>query len=169
MERYNTDKEDFTIRLAKRDDAALIIHYIKELAKFEGDLHEVTATKENLEIYMFDKGGAEALIAEFKNQPIGFAFFHFTFSTFIGKPGIALVDLYIEPKMRNYGYGRIMLAFLAQLTKERDCDRLEWWVHDWNYDAVRFYISCGAEMVKDIRIYRLTAGNFVNFAKNISE
>ncbi len=165
MDSYKTYKEDFTIRLADRSDAALIVHYIRELAKFEGELHEVTATKETLETYMFDKGGAEALIGEFENQPVGFAFFHMTFSTFLGKPGIALVDLYIEPEMRNRGYGATMLKRLAQITKERDCERLEWWVHDWNHDAVRFYKSYGAEMVKEIRIYRLASNSLDAFTE----
>lgn len=118
---------------------------------------------------MFDQRGAEALIGEFERRPVGFAFFHSTFSTFLGKPGIALVDLYIEPEMRNRGYGRAMLSFLAQLTRERDCERLEWWVHDWNDHAVRFYKSCGAEIVKDIRIYRLTGENLSDFGKEFQK
>lgn len=161
------DDTTFAIRLARREDAGLIVQYIRELADFEGDLDQVTATQEGLEEHMFDRGGAEALIGEWEGRPVGFAFFHGTFSTFLGRPGLALVDLYIRPEVRGRGFGRRMLAHLAGLAKERGCGRLEWWVHDWNEDAARFYRRCGAGMVRDIRVYRLDGGALDAFAEEV--
>lgn len=156
--------ERLDIRLATREDAELIMRCIRELAKFEGDLDKVVATEATLEKYMFDLSGAEALIGEPEGKPVGFALFHATFSTFLGRPGIKLEDLYIEPDVRGKGFGQEMLAYLARLTKKRGCERLEWWVHDWNEPAARFYRRCGAEMVQDIRVYRLAGDALDAFA-----
>ena len=167
MNNFKTNIPGFNIRLAVKSDARLIIRYIRELAAFEDQLDEVTATEESLEKYMFDLHGAETLIGEFNESPVGFAFFHQTFSTFNGKPGIALVDLYIEPEMRGRGFGKTMLTYLSKLTLERNCERLEWWLHDWNKEAERFYRKCGADMVKDIRIYRLCGKGLKDFSAQL--
>lgn len=156
---------DFTIRLAEKKDAPLIVKYIRDLAEYENELDEVSATSEILEKYMFDQNGAECLLGEYKGQPVGFAFFHNSFSTFIGKPGLALVDLYIEPHMRGQGFGKSMLSYLANIAKERDCGRLEWWVHDWNDSAAKHYKNWGATMVKDIRVYRMDGKTLDDFSK----
>lgn len=161
----NTNLPDFTIRLAEKKDAPLIVKYIRDLASYENELDYVTVTAEVLEKYMFDQCGAECLLGEFNGNPIGFAFFHNSFSTFLGKPGIALVDLYIEPEMRGRGYGKAMLSYLANITKERDCGRLEWWVHDWNESAAEHYRNWGAKMVKDIRVYRMDGSVLDEFSK----
>lgn len=100
--------DNFTIRLAHKEDAALIVKYIRDLATYENELDQVSVTPEILEEYMFDEEGAEALIGEYEGKPIGFAFFHSSFSTFLGKPGIALVDLYIEPHARGNGFGKLI-------------------------------------------------------------
>ncbi|QHI73934.1 GNAT family N-acetyltransferase [Aminipila terrae] len=160
-----TSLPDFIIRFAEKPDAPLIVKYIRDLASYENELEDVTVTPETLEKYMFDQKGAECLIGEFNGNPVGFAFFHNSFSTFLGKPGINLVDLYIEPDMRGRGYGKAMLSYLAKLTKERDCGRLEWWVHDWNESAAKHYLNWGAEMVKYIRVYRMDGQPLDKFSK----
>jgi len=132
---------------------------------YENELDQVSVTPENLEKYMFDQGGAEALIGEYKEQAVGFAFFHTSFSTFLGKPGIALVDLYIEPHARGNGFGKLMLSYLGGLTRERDCERLEWWCHDWNETAIDRYVNWGANMVDHIRVYRMADKNLETFSK----
>lgn len=161
----NTNLPDFTIRFAEKKDAPLVVKYIRDLASYEDELDDVSVTADVLEKYMFDQNGAECLLGEFHGKPIGFAFFHKSFSTFLGKPGIALVDLYIEPDMRGHGYGKAMLSFLASIAKERDCGRLEWWVHDWNESAAEHYRNWGAKMVKDIRVYRMDGSFLDEFSK----
>jgi Acetyltransferase (GNAT) family. len=145
----------FTIRFAERKDAALIVKYIRDLASFENELDQVTVTAETLEKNMFNENGAQAIIGEFEGAPVGFALFHQSFSTFLGQKGIALVDLYIEPNMRCLGFGKTMLAYLAGLTIERNCGRLEWWCHDWNAPAIARYKKWGAFPIDNIRVYRL--------------
>ncbi len=145
----------FSIRPAERKDAALIVKYIRELAAFENELDQVTVTAEDLETNMFDQNGAQAIIGEFHGTPVGFAFFHQSFSTFLGKKGITLVDLYIEPEVRNRGFGKAMMAYLSALAREQDCGRLEWWCHDWNATAIALYKKWGAFPIDNIRVYRL--------------
>ena len=157
---------DFQIRFAEKKDVRLIVKYIRDLAIYENELDEVSATPELLETYMFDNRGAEALIGEYKGAPVGFAFFHNSFSTFLGRPGIALVDLYIEPDMRGRGFGKAMLSRLADIANERNCGRLEWWVHDWNERVAAGYREWGAEMVKEIRIYRMDGAVLASFAED---
>lgn len=161
----NTNLLGFTIRFAEKKDASLIVKYIRDLAAYEDELDYVSVTIDTLEKYMFEQNGAECLLGEFNGNPIGFAFFHKSFSTFLGKPGIALVDLYIEPEMRGCGYGKAMLSYLANIAKERDCGRLEWWVHDWNESAAEHYRNWGAKMVKDIRVYRMDSSILDTFSK----
>lgn len=118
-------------------------------------MDQVTVTAEKLKRNMFDEKGAEAIIGEYQGNPVGFAFFHQSFSTFLGQKGISLVDLYIEPDMRGRGFGKSMLAYLAALTMERNCGRLEWWCHDWNTQAIAHYKKWGAFPIENIRVYRL--------------
>lgn len=159
-----TNIDGFCIRFAQKKDAGIVLQYIRDLASYENELDEVTCTPELLEKYMFDQGGAEALIGEYNGVSVGFAFFHKSFSTFLGKPGIALVDLYIEPNVRGNGFGKAMLSCLADIAEERECSRLEWWVHDWNEPTIKHYINWGAKMVKDIRIYRMDGKTLSSFA-----
>lgn len=165
MDSIETKTLDFQIRFAEKKDASLLVKYIRDLASYENELDQVTVTPNILEKYMFDQGGAEALIGEYKGEPIGFAFFHKSFSTFLGKPGIALVDLYIEPYARGNGFGKMMLSYLAHIAKERNCNRLEWWCHDWNTAAIERYVNWGAGMVKDIRVYRMDGKKLDDFSK----
>ncbi len=169
MQNIQNDIPCFTIRFATSDDSDLIVEYIRKLACFEGELDFVSVTGSNLKTYLFEKKGAEVIIGKYEDKPVGFALFHQTFSTFLGKPGIGLVDLYIETAMRNRGFGKAMLAFLAKLTIDRDCGRLEWWCHDWNEHAINLYRSWGALPLNNIRVYRLADTALASFAKEATD
>ena len=122
-----------------------MLRFIRELADYERLLHEVVATEDGLRTHLFgDKPAAEVVIAEAGGEPVGFALYFQTFSTFVGKPGIYLEDLYVRPERRGQGIGRRLLAHLAGLAIERGCGRLEWAVLDWNESAIRFYRALGA-------------------------
>lgn len=105
---------------------------------------------------LFHKRSAEVIIGEYDGNPVGFALFFHNFSTFLGKPGLYLEDLYIKPEMRGKGYGRTLLAFLADLALKRDCGRLEWWCLDWNKSSIDFYRSIGAIPMDEWTVYRMT-------------
>lgn len=155
----------FSIRFAKREDTELILKFIKELADYEKLLHEVTADKETLENSLFDKEMAEVIIGEYDGKAVGFALFFHNFSTFLGKAGIYLEDLYVRPEFRGRGFGKKLLSFLAELTVKRDCGRLEWWVLDWNKDSIDFYESLGAKAMDEWTVYRLTGSPLKNLAE----
>ena len=145
------------VREATVDDVPLILSFIRELAEYEKLSHEVVATEEGLRESLF--GGrryAEVLIAEQEGTPAGFALFFHNFSTFLGKPGIYLEDLYVKPEFRGAGIGKELLAHLARLAKGRDCGRLEWWVLDWNEPSIGFYEKLGAVPMDDWTVYRVT-------------
>ncbi len=165
MKYVETKIDNFRIRYAEKKDAQLIVDYIRDLAEFEGELEYVKVTKEILEENLFDKQEATVILGEYFNKPVGFALFHYTFSTFLGKRGIGLVDLYIEPEMRNRGFGKTMLSYLAKLTVENDCGRLEWWCHDWNDKAIKRYKKWGAVPIDNIRVYRMHENGLTEFAE----
>jgi GNAT superfamily N-acetyltransferase len=145
------------IRFATEDDIPLILSLIKELAEYERLSHEVSATEDVLRDSLF--GGrrvAETLLAYLGGEPAGFALFFHNFSTFLGKPGIYLEDLYVKPELRGAGVGRALLVRIARLAKERGCGRLEWWVLDWNEPAIGFYKTLDAVAMDDWTVYRLT-------------
>ncbi len=145
------------IRAATPADVALILQFIRELAEYEKLAHQVVATEADIRESLFGaRPAAECLIAESRGKPAGFALFFHNFSTFLGKPGLYLEDLYVKPELRGQGVGRKLLAHLAQLTLTRGCGRFEWAVLDWNAPAIRFYGSIGARMLDDWRINRLT-------------
>ncbi len=148
---------EFSIRNATRHDVPLILALIHELAEYEKLSHEVTATEEILRDSLFgERPAAEVLIGEFGGQPAAFALFFHNFSTFLGKPGIYLEDLYVRPEFRGRGLGKAMLSRLARLAKERGCGRLEWWVLEWNEPAIKFYESLDAIAMDDWTVYRIT-------------
>lgn len=130
---------DFRIRFAEKKDVPLILRFIKELAEYEKMLDEVKATEADLAKYLFERKNAEVILGEYQDQPVAFALFFHNFSTFLGKPGIYLEDLYVKPEMRGMGIGKAMLSFLAGLAVERDCGRLEWSCLDWNEPSIGFY------------------------------
>jgi len=160
-----TSNENLRLRHAERKDTELILWFIKELAKYEDEIDQVTATVEVLEKSLFDQNGAEVIIAEYEGKPVGFALFHNNFSTFLGKSGIHLVDLYVVPLMRGKGIGKTILSYLANLTVERNFGRLEWWVHDWNSPAIKFYKNLGAFPLEELKIYRLCGESLNNFSQ----
>lgn len=160
---------DFKIRFARREDTELILKFIRELADYEKLLDEVTADKETLEKSLFDREMAEVIFAEYRDEPVGFALFFHNFSTFLGEPGIYLEDLYVRPEYRGRGFGKKLLAFLADLTVERDCGRLEWWVLNWNESSIEFYESLGAKAMDEWTVYRLTGSPLKELAEEIEE
>ena len=156
MKVIKTKKKNFTIRFAEKSDVALILHFIRELADYENLLDEVVATEGVLMESLFNRRAAEVIIGEYDGNSVGFALFFHNFSTFLGKPGLYLEDLYIKPEMRGRGYGRILLSFLADLALKRDCGRLEWWCLDWNKPSIDFYKGIGAVPMEDWTVYRMT-------------
>lgn len=151
------ETSSFKIRPANANDADTIISLIKELADYERLSHEVVATADDIRDSLFGQHPfAEALIGEYEGVPISFALFFYNFSTFLGKPGIYLEDLYVKPDYRSNGFGRRMLAHIARLAIERDCGRFEWSVLDWNTPAIRTYDKLRAKPMKDWILYRLT-------------
>jgi GNAT superfamily N-acetyltransferase len=149
--------EDFEIRPANEADVPLILTFIKGLADYEKLAHQVVATEEILHETLFGENPkAEVVIGYHRNQPVCFALFFHNFSTFLGRPGIYLEDLFVNPEHRGKGFGRQMLAYLAKLAKARNCGRLEWWVLDWNEPAIRFYKGIGAKPMDEWTVFRVT-------------
>jgi GNAT superfamily N-acetyltransferase len=151
----DTNLDDFKIRFAETKDIPLILEFIKELADYEKMLNEVVATEEILMESLFERKIAEVIIGEYKNKPVAFALYFHNFSTFLGRPGIYLEDLYVKPEMRGLGIGKIMLSFLANLCMERKCGRLEWWCLDWNHSSIEFYKQMGAVPMDEWTVYRV--------------
>lgn len=145
-------------RFAKRDDCALILYFIKELASYENMLDEVISDEDTLKEWIFDKQKAEVIFVLEDEKEVGFALFFHNFSTFLGRAGIYLEDLFVLPEFRGRGYGKALLKKLASIALERDCGRLEWWCLDWNKPSIDFYISLGAEPMLDWTTYRITGG-----------
>ena len=145
------------IRIAEPDDVDMIIAFIRELAEFEKLSHEVVVEKTNLSDALFGENPvAEVLIAESEREPVGFALYFRTFSTFLGRPGLYLEDLYVRPKHRGRGIGKRLLEGLAQVANERGYGRVEWAVLNWNQSAIDFYERMGAVSMSEWTTYRLT-------------
>ena len=153
-----------TFRNAERKDTALILRFIKELADYEKMLDEVVADEDTLETWIFDKQKAEVIFALEDGEEVGFALFFHNFSTFLGRAGIYLEDLYVKPEYRGKGYGKAILKKLASIAVERGCGRLEWWCLDWNKPSIDFYLSLGAEPMSDWTVYRITGDTLKQLA-----
>ena len=148
--------DGFEIRHAIEEDIPVILSLIKELAVYEKLLHEVVTTEEVLKKNLFgQKRYAETVLGYYLDEPVGFALFFHNFSTFVGKPGLYLEDLYVKPEYRGKGFGKVLLEYLARLAVERDCGRYEWAVLDWNEPALKFYKSIGARVMKEWLIHRM--------------
>ncbi|MBQ9986115.1 MAG: GNAT family N-acetyltransferase [Oscillospiraceae bacterium] len=144
-------------RFAKEQDSAKILYFIKELAEYEKMSDEVIATEEDIRRELFDNNHAEVIFAlDSKGEEVGFALFFTTFSTFLGKSGIHLEDLYVLPSRRGEGFGKGLLCRLAELCRERGCGRLEWTCLDWNTPSLDFYRSLGAEVMDEWSLLRLS-------------
>lgn len=153
FEGKNMNKLEF--RFAEERDTALILQFIKELANYEKMLDDVVATEELLKEWIFEKNKAEVIFALEDGLEVGFALFFHNFSTFLGRAGIYLEDLYVKAEYRGKGYGKGLLKKLAQIAVERGCGRLEWSCLDWNKPSIEFYLSLGAEPMEDWTTYRM--------------
>lgn len=153
------------IRFATRNDIPEILGFIKELAEYEKMSDEVIADENLLEEWIFDKNKAEVIFAMHEGRPVGFALFFHNFSTFLGRAGIYLEDLYVSPEYRKLGYGKELLSTLAKIAKERGCGRLEWCCLDWNRPSIDFYKSLGAVPMDIWTTYRVTGDTLDALAK----
>ena len=168
MEAIKTKIENFTIRFAKEEDTTLILWFIRELAEYEKRLDDVVATEELLHEWLFVQHKAEVIIGEFNREPVGFALFFHNFSTFLGRAGIYLEDLYVKPEYRGRGMGKTMLLYLTKTAMDRGCGRVDWSCLDWNTPAIDFYISLGAEDLSEWTGYRVSGETLEELAKQFS-
>lgn len=152
-------------RFAKRSDIPLILNFIRGLAEYEKMSDEVVADEKTLEEWIFDKKKAEVIFALEGEKAVGFALFFHNFSTFLGRAGIYLEDLFVLPEYRGKGYGKALLKKLAAITVERGCGRLEWCCLDWNKPSIDFYLSLGAKPLSDWTIYRVTGKTLSELAE----
>ena len=157
--------DNFSFRMAQREDVPKILFFIKELARYEKLENEVVATEEILEQWLFEKEKAEVLFPCVNGEEIGFALFFHNFSTFLGRSGIYLEDLYLKPEYRKKGYGKATLKKLARIAVERGCGRLEWICLDWNRPSIDFYLSLGAVPMSDWTVYRLAGDTLKQLAE----
>ena len=155
----------FAIRPAKPDDAGVILDLIRRLAAYERCEKDVVADEATLRHSLFVERSAEAVLAEEAGLVVGFALFFHNFSTFLGRAGIYLEDLFVLPEYRGKGYGKALLKKLAQITVERGCGRLEWACLDWNQPSIDFYRSLGAVPMDEWTTYRLTGDTLLEMAK----
>lgn len=156
---------ELSFRFAAEQDATLILEFIKELAVYENMLDEVVATEEILREWIFEKKKAEVLFAMEDGREVGFALFFHNFSTFLGRAGIYLEDLFVKPEFRGKGYGKAILKELARIAVERGCGRLEWCCLDWNQPSIDFYLSLGAKKMEDWTVYRVCGDTLLELGK----
>src|SRR5437773_11559069 len=149
--------DNFQIRPARVEDVRVILELIRDLATYERAPHEVTATEEQLLDVLFgEKPAAEVLLAFEAESPVGFAVYFYNFSTWLGRSGLYLEDLFVKPEKRGRGYGRALLVELAKIARDRACGRMEWAVLDWNEPAIKFYRALGAKPMDEWTVFRLT-------------
>jgi len=157
--------EGFKIRNAAEADLPVILQLIRDLAEYERAPDAVVATEEGLREVLFgEKPSAEVLLALEDAEAVGFAVFFHNFSTWLGRPGLYLEDLFVRPEKRGKGYGRALLERLAQIAQERRCGRMEWAVLDWNDPAIQFYRKLGAEPMNEWTVFRLTEEGIAKLA-----
>ena len=160
---------NFTIRSATAEDVPLVLQLIRDLATYERAPNEVTATEEQLRKVLFgSKPAAEVRLAFADGNAVGFALFFHNFSTWLGRPGLYLEDLFIRPEDRGKGYGRALLVDLAQIARDRGCGRMEWAVLDWNEPAIQFYRKLGAKPMDEWTVFRLTRDGIERLAASKS-
>jgi GNAT superfamily N-acetyltransferase len=158
---------DFEIRPADVDDVPIIFELIRDLAAYERAPDEVVATEEQLiEVLFGERPVAEVLLGFEGNSPVGFAVYFYNFSTWLGRPGLYLEDLFVKPEKRGKGYGRALLVELAKIARDRGCGRMEWAVLDWNEPAINFYRALGAKPMHEWTVFRLTRQEIANLAND---
>ena len=158
--------DGFLIRPAEKADVATILGLVREIAEFEKLTHQLIATEADFREALFGpQPSAEAVIAELDGRPVGYAIFCHNFSTFIGRRGLYLEDLYLQPDFRKRGLGRRILRYLARLAVERRCGRFEWTALDWNQPAIDSYLKIGAEPMKEWIIFRLSEEGIAGLAE----
>jgi GNAT superfamily N-acetyltransferase len=168
MNSDQNSNEKLFIKVAVKEDAETILYFIKQLAEYEKLSHEVTATGETLIKNLFGSdSNAHALLAYYHNEPIGFALYFYNFSTFLGKRGIYLEDLFVLPEMRGKGFGKKLFLHLIKIAHENNCGRFEFSVLDWNKPAVKFYKNLGAAAMDDWTTFRLDE-NKINTLKDFN-
>ena len=165
MNTPNTTNNKPSFRHAQRNDVPLILKFIKDLADYEGLLDEVVADEATLEEWIFNREKAEVIFAMEGDTEVGFALFFHNFSTFLGRAGIYLEDLYVMPEYRGKGYGKALLSKLAQIALERGCGRLEWWCLDSNTPSIDFYLSLNAEPIDEWTVYRIAGDTLTELAR----
>ena len=154
-----------TFRSAERKDVPLILEFIRALAEYEHMADQVVADEATLEEWLFDRRKAEVIFAVLEGKEVGFALFFHNFSTFLGRAGLYLEDLFVLPEVRGRGVGKAILKHLAALAVERGCGRLEWWCLDWNEPSIAFYRSLGAEPMSDWTVYRIAGQTLRDLAE----
>lgn len=159
--------KDMTIRSARPDEASLILQFIKKLADYERCSDEVIATDEVIYDSIFVKHDADVVFIEEEGVVVGFALYFYNFSTFVGRKGLYLEDLFVLPEKRGLGYGKALLQHLARIAVEQNCGRMEWICLDWNEPSLRFYRSVGAVPMSDWTVQRLDEENLKKFAKKL--
>ncbi len=160
LKRYKTSIDCFTIRETNVDDAELILEFIKKIAVYEKLEDKVTATVDTLKEWIFEKGTAEVLIGEENGKPVAYCVFCKNFSTFVGKAGLYIEDIFVDENKRGNGYGKVFFKVLAQIAEERGYGRMEWVCLDWNKPSIDFYLSMDAEPLDEWTIYRLSEWQF---------
>jgi len=156
---------DFQIRPAGVGDVPIILELIRDLATYERAPDEVTATEEQLVDVLFgERPVAEVLLAFEAESPVGFAVYFYNFSTWLGRAGLYLEDLFVKPEKRGKGYGRALLVELAKIARDRGCGRMEWAVLDWNEPAIKFYRALGAKPMNEWTVFRLTGDEIAKLA-----
>jgi GNAT superfamily N-acetyltransferase len=161
----NNGPRKFEIRTARVEDVPIILQLIRDLATYERAPNDVTATEEQLvEVLFGSRPSAEVLLALEADTAVGFAVFFHNFSTWLGRPGLYLEDLFVKPEMRGKGYGRALLVHLAKIARERGCGRMEWAVLDWNDPAIQFYRKLGAKPLDEWTVFRLTGEGIAKLA-----
>ncbi len=156
---------ELSFRYAKREDAGLVLQFITELATYEHIENEVTTNEKTLEEWMFDRQCAQVLFALEDGREAGFAIFFYNFSSFLGRAGLYLEDLFVRPEFRGRGYGKALLRQLARIAAEKGCGRMEWCCLDWNQPSIDFYRSLGAKPMDSWTLYRLEGDTLEKLAK----